>query len=199
MPHTCPPPLLAPCSLPPSSAPTRMSVMINGSIPKNGWKQVTWAYPSQMGSRPSTAGRLGLGWGGGVPTGKGLTGPGWGWGAPGHSTPSSCPWLPRVWGCCWGGGVGGRGPGLPPTWPLCLWHPCPSGRGRLPVPIPTGRKRKGPPVLPARVAAHPAGPGPLPACSHNSSQIGGGGLDTSHCLDPLSSWDPLQAFWLLAS
>lgn len=172
-----------------------MSVMINDSIPKNGWKQVTWAHPSQMGSRPSTSGRLGLGWGGGSHW-EGRNRPGVG-GAPGRSTPSSCPWLPRAWGCCGGVGVWQGAWANTHLVPVPLAPP--GGSGRLPVPIPTGRKRKGLPVLPARVAAHPTRPGPLPACSHSSSQIRGGGLDTSHRLEPLSSWDPLQAFWLLAS
>lgn len=97
-------------------------------------------------------------------------------------------------------GVGCRGPGPHPTWPRVSLAP-PGGNGRLPVPVPAGRKRKGPPVLPARVTVHPTRTGPLPPCGLQDRRgragfgEGGAGMNPSHHLDPISSLDLPRALW----
>lgn len=206
-PHARPPPLPSPLLTACTRAPTRTSAMINDFISKSDWSQVTWACPNPTGVPPLrqlASLRSGLGRAPRSRTlaGKGRTGP--------RATRTVYP-LPVSWaaqsreqGLRLGeAGVGRRGPGPHPTWPPVSLAP-PGGSGRLPVPIPAGRKRKGPPVLPAGVTVHPTRTGPLPPCGlwdrrrRAGFREGGAGMNPSHHLDPISSLDLLRALWLSA-
>lgn len=210
-PHARPPPLPSPLLTACTSAPTRTSAMINDFISKSDWSQVTWACPNPTGVPPLrqlASLRSGLGRAPRSRTlaGKGRTGP--------RATRTVYP-LPVCWaaqsreqGLRLGeAGVGRRGPGPHPTWPPVSLAP-PGGSGRLPVPIPAGRKRKGPPVLPAGVTVHPTRTGPLPPCGlwdrRRRAGFGGGGSwnepqpsSGSH-LQPGSATGSLVICWLCA-
>lgn len=86
--------------------------------------------------------QVGSGLGRGGPHWKGRNRPGLGGGHRDTPSPPHVPGCPEYGAAVGGEGVGGRGPGLPPTWPLCLWHPL-EAMGGCQSPSPQGEKGRG--------------------------------------------------------